>query len=121
MTRRKPSQGAERTLVKLHLKIDVKEFPVDEVVEGANAEAVVAAMQKRVAGEMGFLAGAFVRSMTPLAFAQEATRRYNTAMKDNAPTPQSCDEFVRYGVEKGFATVLDDGGAAPATEPAAGR
>lgn len=107
--------------MKLHVQFDTKEFRVDEVVEGATAEAVVAAMQKRVAGELGFLAGAFVRSMTPLAFAQEATRRYNTAMKENAPTPQSCDEFVRYGVEKGFATVLDDGGTASATEPAAGR
>ncbi len=107
--------------MKLHVKFDTKEFRVDEVVEGATSEAVVAAMQKRVAGELGFLAGAFVRSMTPLAFAQEATRRYNTAMKQNAPMPQSCDEFVRYGVEKGFATVLDDGGAASATGPAAGR
>jgi hypothetical protein len=42
-------------------------------------------------------------------------------MKQNAPMPQSCDEFVRYGVEKGFATLLDDGGTASATEPAAGR
>ncbi len=107
--------------VKLHVQFDTKEFRVDEVVEGATAEAVVAAMQKRVAGELGFLAGAFVRSMTPLAFAQEATRRYNTAMKQNAPSPQSCDEFVRYGVEKGFATILDDDGAIPATEPATGR
>src|SRR4028119_2016773 len=103
MTLHKPKPvlrpGTERTTVKLHIHFDTKALRGDELVEGANAEAVVAAMQKRVAGELNFLVGAVVRSMTPLAFAQDATRRYNTATKQNAPMPQSCDELVRYGVD----------------------
>lgn len=81
---------------------------VDEVVQGADAEAVVAAMQKRVAQEAGFLVGAAVRALSPLKFAQEATRRYNAAMKDDAPIPASCEEFIRTGVERNFATLLDE-------------
>lgn len=80
---------------------------VDEVVSGDTAEAVVAAMQKRVAAEAGFIVGAVVKRMTPLMFAQEATRRYNAALKDNAPIPQTCDEFIQTGVTKGFATPVE--------------
>jgi len=94
--------------VKLHVHFQTKDFKVDEVIKGDSAEAVVAGMQKRVAQELGFLAGTVVRSMSPLAFAQEATRRYNSALGDNAPVPQSCEQFLKYGLEKNFATELPD-------------
>jgi len=55
------------------------------------------------------LVGAAVRSLSPLKFAQEVTRRYNAATRDNAPIPASCEEFVRYGIEKNFATPLEEG------------
>lgn len=80
---------------------------VNEVVQGQSAEAIVTAMQQRVAKEANFLVSAVVRSMTPLKFAQEVTRRYNTALKDSVPIPATCDDFLRVGAEKGFATVLD--------------
>ena len=94
--------------VKLHVQFQTKDLKVDEVVRGDTPEAVVAAMQKRVAQELGFLAGTVVRSMSPLAFAQEVTKRYNSAMGDNAPAPQSCEQFLKYGIEKKFATELPD-------------
>lgn len=97
--------------MKLHVHFQTGEMKINEVVEGATAEAVVAAMQKRVASEAGFIVGAIVRKMTPLAFAQEATRRYNTALKDTMPVPQSCVEFIQMGRGKGFADLLDDNGA----------
>jgi hypothetical protein len=56
---------------------------------------------------MGFLVGGFVKRMTPLDFAREATRRYNTAAKDNAPPPGTCAEFLQMAVAKGFATIRD--------------
>ena len=96
--------------MKLHVKFDTPELQVDEVVEGNNAEAVVGAMQNRVAKELGFLKGAVVRSMSPLAFAQQATRMYNNAMKTNAPIPATCEEFLNYGVEQKFASWVDEGG-----------
>jgi hypothetical protein len=96
--------------VKLHVHFQTGEIKVDEIVEGATSEQIVGKMQARVAQEAGFLVGQVVKRMTPLQFAQEAIRRYNAATKDNAPIPQSCDEFLKTGVEKKFATVLPEGG-----------
>jgi hypothetical protein len=95
--------------VKLHVKFDANNIKVDEIISGDTAEAVVGAMQARVAKELGLILGAVVRNMSPLAFAQEATRRYNAASGDTAPVPQSCQQFLQYGVSKGFATVLEGG------------
>lgn len=99
--------GNGERVVKIHVHFQAGEIKVDEVVEGATAETVVAQMQQRVAQEANFLVATFVRRMTPLQFAQEATRRYNAALKDNAPIPATCDDFVRMGVEKNFATLLE--------------
>nr|CAA9261334.1 hypothetical protein AVDCRST_MAG63-2439 [uncultured Armatimonadetes bacterium] len=96
--------------MKLHVHFEAGGMKVDEVVAGQSAEEVVASMQKRVAAELGFLKGAFVRAMTPLAFAQEVTRRYNSAMKESAPIPQTCEQFIDYGIDKNFATLVEDGG-----------
>jgi hypothetical protein len=97
--------------VKLHVHFDTANLRVDEVVAGDTPEAVVSAMQARVAQDLGFLAGAVVRGMSPLGFAQEVTRRYNAATKDAAPMPQSCEQFLQFGIAKGFATVLPDNGS----------
>lgn len=94
--------------MRLHVKVPIGDRQVDEIVSGADAEAVVAAMQQRAAQEAGFLIGAAIRAMSPLKFAQEATRRYNAASKDNAPIPASCEQFIQTGVDRGFATILDD-------------
>ena len=98
----------ERGNVKLHVHFETGDFKVNEVVQGVDSDAAVASMQALVAQKAGFLVGAFIRKMTPLQFAQEATRRYNTASKSDAPVPQSCEEFVTMGVARGFATVVDE-------------
>lgn len=95
--------------MRVHVKVEKGDIQVDETVSGADAEAVVAEMQQRAAQRAGFLIGAVIRSMPPLKFAQEVTRRYNATMNDNAPIPESCDQFLRTGVDRGFATVLEEG------------
>ena len=92
--------------MRLHVHFQAGDIRVDEVVEGATAEALTAKMQERVAQEAGFLIGTVIKRMTPLQFAQEATRRYNAAAKDSAPLPASCEEFLKLGVAKGFASTL---------------
>ena len=104
--------GRYNNRVKLHVQFEAGDIKVNEVVAGSTAEAVVAAMQQRVAKELGFLKGTVVRAMSPLSFAQEATRRYNSALKANAPIPATCQEFLDYGVRSGFATWVEKGGAA---------
>ena len=98
--------------MKLHVHFEAGDIKVDEVVSGSSAEAVVTAMQQRVARELAFLKGTVVRAMSPLAFSQEVTRRYNTALKANAPLPTTCEEFLEYGVNAGFATWLERDGSA---------
>jgi hypothetical protein len=102
------TQGGQQR-VRLHVHFQQGDMKVDEIVSGDTSEQVVAAMQKRVAQEAGFLVGAAVRAMSPLKFAQEVTRRYSAATGDaNAPVPQTCDEFLQFGVDKKFATRLED-------------
>ena len=93
--------------MKLHVHFESGGMKVDEVVSGSTSDEVVSAMQQRVAKEAGFLIGAMVKRMTPLQFAQEATRRYNAAAKDNVPPPQTTEEFINTGVEQGFATIVE--------------
>ena len=92
--------------MRLHVHFQTGDIRVDEIVEGDTAEAITARMQERVAQEAGFLIGAVIQRMTPLQFAQEATRRYNAATKDSAPLPTSCEDFLKLGVTKGFASTL---------------
>ncbi|MBC8143867.1 MAG: hypothetical protein H7Y38_20740 [Armatimonadetes bacterium] len=92
--------------MRLHIHFQAGAIRVDEIVEGDTAEAITGKMQARVAQEAGMLIGAVIKRMTPLQFAQEATRRYNAAAKDSAALPQSCEDFLKMGVVKGFASTL---------------
>lgn len=93
--------------MKVHIHLVIGETTLDEDAVGASAEDVVANIRDRVAREMGFLVGSFIKRMTPLDFAREATRRYNTALKDTAPPPATCEEFLQMAVTKGFATMFE--------------
>jgi hypothetical protein len=94
--------------VKVRVTYKTPDISVDEVFQGPDCEAVVAAMQKAVAGRLNFALRLFVNAMSPTAFAQEVVSRYNAAMKKSVPRPASCEEFVRLGVEEGIVTVLED-------------
>jgi hypothetical protein len=98
----------EGSILKLHVHFQVGEIRVDEAVEGATSEEVVAHMQRRGAQEAGFLVGAFIRRMTPLQFAQEVTRRYNAAAGGELPVPTSCSQFLQMMRDRNFATLLEE-------------
>lgn len=94
--------------MKVHVHLTVGEVKVDQVVTGETAEEIVASVRDQTARQAGFLIGAVIRRMTPLEFAREATRRYNTATKSDAPLPDSCEAFIRMAQEKGLATVEEE-------------
>jgi len=94
--------------MRLHVHFSMGGIRVDEVVTGTTAEELVGHMQDRAASEANFLVGAFVRRMSPLQFAQEAARRYNTATGENNPIPATCDDFVKLGIAKNLATEVND-------------
>ena len=97
--------------MKVHIHLALGETTIDEDVTGNSPEEVVTQIRDRVAKEMGFLVGGFIKRMTPLDFTREATRRYNAATKDSAAPPATCDEFLQMAVAKGFATIEDSGSA----------
>jgi len=94
--------------MRLHVHFEAGDIRVDEIVEGDTAEAVTAKMQARVAQEVGFPMGLMIKNLSPLLFAQETIKKYNKTIAASTPTPipQSCDEFLKIGIEKGFATSL---------------
>lgn len=94
--------------MKLHIHFQSGDLKVDETVEGAHADEIVAAMQKLTAQKAGFLVGSVIRNMTPLQFAREATRRYNTAIKEETPLPDTCADFVKMGIARNFATQIEE-------------
>ena len=92
--------------MRLHVHFETGNIRVDEIVEGDTAEAVTAKMQARVAQEVGVPMGLMIKKISPLLFAQETIKKYNSTMSASTPIPQSCDEFLKIGIEKGFATPL---------------
>jgi hypothetical protein len=93
--------------MKVRVNVQTPQMTLDEVFSGADAEAVVRAMQKSAAGRLSFLLRAFVNAMSPLQFAQEVVRRYNEAMKKDIPAPTSCQEFLERGQTEGIAQILE--------------
>ena len=92
--------------MKVRVAIEIDGRKIDEVVEGASPENIVATAKDRLAREMGFK-GLVLRAMTPVAFAQEAVRKYNQAYGKNHPIPATADDFLEFGKETGYLTVLE--------------
>jgi hypothetical protein len=80
---------------------------VDETVIGTDAQDVLAQAKARVAKELGWK-GLFLSAMSPLTFAQEAVKRYNSAYGTQYAIPQSPDEFLKLGQDMGYITLLPD-------------
>ncbi len=93
--------------MKVRVTMDMAGRHVDETLTGTDAEDVLAQAKARVAHELGWK-GLFLNVMSPLAFAQEAVKRYNSAFGTALPAPQSADEFLQQGETMGYVHVLPD-------------
>ncbi len=80
---------------------------IDETVSGRDADDILAQAKDRTARELGWK-GLFLKALSPLAFAQEGVRRYNTAFHTAHPIPQSADQFLELGQKLGYITILPD-------------
>ncbi|MCC6729180.1 MAG: hypothetical protein IT208_07555 [Chthonomonadales bacterium] len=92
--------------MKVRVSYRMPDMTVDEAFEGPDAEAIVAAMKARVAARAGFAIRLMVSALSPLRFAQEAVRRYNSATDRTLPIPSSCEEFLTLGVTEGIVVLL---------------
>ncbi len=86
---------------------DIAGRHVDETVTGTSAEDVLAQAKARVAKELGWK-GLFLKAMSPLTFAQEAVKRYNSAYETQYAIPQTADEFLRLGQDMGYITIIPE-------------
>ena len=89
----------------VRVTLDIAGRRIDETIAGKDADDVLVQAKDRVAGELGWK-GLFLRALTPLGFAQEAVKRYNSAFHTNHPLPQSADEFLALGQTLGYVTLL---------------
>ena len=86
---------------------DVAGRSIDETISGADADDILSQAKTRVMRELGFK-GLFLRAITPLAFAQGAVSRYNSAYGTSYAIPPSAGEFFRLGQDLGYITLLPD-------------
>lgn len=93
--------------MKVRVMMDVAERHIDETLTGTDAEDILSQAKARVARELGWK-GLFLSAMSPLAFAQEAVRRYNNAYKTQYALPQSADEFLILGQDLKYLIVLPE-------------
>ena len=94
--------------MKIHVNLRTDDLTIDETIEGADAADILRQSKVAVAEKLGFLAGAFVRSMGDVQFAQEVVRRYNSAFEKDCALPSTPDEFVTWAVAEKLATVIEE-------------
>jgi hypothetical protein len=93
--------------MKVKMVVEMEGMKVDQVFEGATADEVVGKMKAAYGAVAPLAIRTFLNVMSPLAFAQEATRRYNAAKKTSEPVPKSCAEFVEGGQRMGIIEVVE--------------
>jgi len=87
--------------MKVRVKLEIADRKIDEVVDGRDAADVLAQAKARVERELGWK-GFFLKAMSPLGFAQEVVRRYNSGTDSKYALPQSADEFLKLGADLGY-------------------
>jgi hypothetical protein len=93
--------------MKLRVNFDLQGLSVDETVEGSGASEITRQAKTAIAGRLGFIAGAFVRSMPDIEFAREVVRRYNSATGTSCAAPVTVDEFIHWVLAQKLATVVE--------------
>jgi len=92
--------------MKVHVILAIDGRQIDQIIEADSPDGVLVEAKERVAREIGFK-GFFIRAMSPLAFAQEAVRRYNEAYGKSCALPATAADFLAFGEETGHLIVLE--------------
>lgn len=93
--------------MKLHVNFDIGGLAINETIEGETAADITRKAKLATAGKLGFLAGAFLRSMPDGDFSREVVRRYNAATGSACPLPSSMDEFVSWAIHERVADLVE--------------
>lgn len=90
------------------MKLHIHAAGVDEIVEVRDAAEALSRTKSEAAKRAPMLLRPVVRSMSELAFAAEAVKRYNAENKTNDPAPASAQQFLQWAVNRGFVTVIEE-------------
>ena len=93
--------------MKVRVSLEIADRKIDEVVDGRDADDVLAQAKARVERELGFK-GMFLKLMSPLGFAQEVVKRYNSSTGSTYAIPQNADEFLKLGADLGYLQLVSE-------------
>jgi hypothetical protein len=93
--------------MRVRVSYSTSDIQIDEVFDGANADAIVSAMQRLVAARAGFAIRLLINSLSPLQFAQQVVTRYNETLNKSISMPRSCAEFISLGQSEGIVEVIE--------------
>ncbi len=91
--------------LRAHIHIHRPPVHIDEIIQGADAEEIVARFKARMMPELSFAMRLAVGGMANLRFAQEVVKQYNVQDQGHLPMPSSCEEFLEAAVKIGFVTI----------------
>ncbi|MDO8683259.1 MAG: hypothetical protein Q7N50_07250 [Armatimonadota bacterium] len=91
--------------MRLQVNFNIQGLSVNETIEGDSPADITHKAKLGIASKMGFLAGAFVRSMSDMDFACEVVRRYNSATNSSCVLPSTLDDFIAWAVAYDLAVV----------------
>lgn len=90
------------------MKVRIKFQSIDETIEAPTPAALLSRVKQETAKRAPLFARPLIKGMSDLAFAAEAVKRANAAGGRNDGLPTSAQEFLDWGVERGYVTVEKD-------------
>jgi hypothetical protein len=92
--------------VKVRITVDVDGRHIDQMLEAATPDQLLAEAKRQVERELGWK-GLMIKALTPLQFAQLVARLYNEGEEMPYPAPQTSEEFIEFGQATGHLEVLE--------------
>ncbi|HEX8550558.1 MAG TPA: hypothetical protein VF681_03275 [Abditibacteriaceae bacterium] len=89
------------------MKLHIHAAGVDEIVEVKDAAEALRRTKSEAAKRAPFMLRPVVNAMSDLTFAAEAVKRHNAEKKRNDAIPKSAEEFLQWGIERGFVSVVE--------------
>ena len=90
------------------MKVRVEIKGSREEFEAADAAALLKTAKEQAARRAPMMLRPLVKAMSDMTFAAEVVKRHNAAKGTNDPTPKTPDDFLAWGRERGYVTVIEE-------------
>ena len=92
--------------MKIHLKLDVQNVQVDEVVEADSEEAINHELRRRLEARAPFMVRLVLGTMTDPALWRKIVDLHNQRTGAREPAPTTAAEFLAFGERAGYVERL---------------